>query len=81
LLGFQYGTNVYQQSVYRDKENDIKAALTNLDSYSVSSHTTQPTKSSFLQAKYVVPAVLLAVGLVAVIGIVIRNKKKTKVKK
>jgi len=80
LYSFQSSTNSWKNTAYQGKENDVKAMLTELENYSAQNNTTQKPKSGFFR-----PAVIIPVGLVAVLGIVaavvvVRKRKPVKAK-
>jgi hypothetical protein len=80
LRNFKLSTNIYQQGIYKEKENDVNQMLEKLENYSFQNNTTQQQNKSGFRPEIVIPLVLLAVVVVAGVIMIVRNKKQAKVK-
>jgi len=79
LYGFQSTTNIYQQSIYKDKEKDVKQMLEKLENHSFQ-NTTQPPKSDFFRPGVIIPLGLLVVAMIVGVAVVIVKKKRKQAK-
>ena|ERR1700722_3653323 len=79
LYGFKSSTNTYQQSVYKEKEDEVKQMLEKLENHSFQNNTTQQPNKSGFRPEIVIPLVVLAVVVITGVIVIVRRRKQAKV--